>query len=158
MPFLIDGYNLLWAVQKSGKRMESIEDVELCRLLGRYLRLTDQTAEIIFDGIGPPQKDGFDNIKGLDVFFSGPGSDADTVIEDKIQSNSAPRRLTVVSSDRRLRKAAHLRKAASVKSELFWNDVCKTISRKEKNSEPQAKQRGISDGETEQWMKFFKLK
>ena len=158
MPFLIDGYNLLWAVQKSDKGMESIEDVELCRLLGRYLSLAGQTAEIVFDGIGPPQKDGFDNIKGLDVFFSGPDSDADTVIEDKIQSNSAPRRLTVVSSDRRLRSASHLRKAVSVKSELFWNDVCKTMSRRKRDNEPEAKRQGISEGETEQWMRFFKLK
>ena len=157
MPFLIDGYNLFWAVQKSSEGAESISDVELCRILGQYLGLTSRTAEIIFDGVGPPEKSGFDNIKGLDVFFSGASSDADTVIEDKIQSSSAPRRLTVVSSDRRIRKAAHLRKAASVKSEIFWNEVAKRLACRQRDNEPQAKQKGISEGETEQWMKFFKL-
>jgi uncharacterized protein len=158
MPLLIDGYNLLWAVQKRAEGVENIGDVDLCRILGKYLYLTRQTAQIVFDGIGPPEKNAFDNIRGLDVFFSGAASDADTVIENKIQANTAPRRLTVVSSDRRLRKAAQLRRAVSVKSELFWNDVCKTMSRRKKDNEPEAKRRGISEGETEQWMRFFKLK
>jgi predicted RNA-binding protein with PIN domain len=158
MPFLIDGYNLLWAVQKSGDGMEGIGDVELCRILGRYFSLIGRTAQIVFDGIGPPEKNGFDNIKGLDVFFSGPSSDADSVIEDKIQSNSAPRRLTVVSNDRRIRKAAHLRKAVSIRSENFWDEVGRILTRQRKDNEPLAKQRGISEGETEQWMRFFKLK
>jgi len=69
MPFLIDGYNLLWAVQKYGEGLEAIEDTDLCRILGRFLTLTGQKAEIIFDGTGPPEKQAFDNIKGLDVLF-----------------------------------------------------------------------------------------
>ena len=158
MPFLIDGYNLLWAVKKSVEGAESISDVELCRILGQYLGLTGQTSEIVFDGTGPYEKSGFDNIRGLDIFFSGADSDADSVIEDKIRTNSAPRRLTVVSSDRRIRKAAHLRKAGSIKSEIFWNEVAKCLTRRRRDSEPQAKQKGISEGETEQWRRFFKLK
>lgn len=104
------------------------------------------------------KKQAFDNLKGLEVFFSGPNRDADTVIEDKIRSDSAPRRLTIVSSDRRLRKAAHIRKAASVKSELFWKDIYKVISKRKKESEPSGKRGGISKGETEQWLRFFKIK
>ena len=158
MPFLIDGYNLLWAVQKNGDGMEAIEDIMLCRILGRYLDLVGQRAEIIFDGTGPPEKHAFDNIKGLEVFFSGPHRDADTVIEDKIRSDSAPRRLVVVSSDNKIRKAAHTRKAASVKSEIFWQDVYKAISRRQKESEPPGKRGGISEGETEHWLRVFKIK
>jgi len=158
MPLLIDGYNLLWAVQKSGESMEALDDAELCRILSGYLVLTGQRAEIIFDGTGPPAKQAFDNLKALDVLFSGRDRDADTVIEDKIRTDSAPRRLMVVSSDRKVRKAAQVRKAASVKSELFWIDVCKAMSKKRKVREPQGKRGGISSGETEQWLKFFKIK
>ncbi len=158
MPFLIDGYNLLWAVHKNGEGMESVEDVELCRILGRYLTLVGQQAEIIFDGTGPPEKQAFDNIKGLGVFFSGPNKEADSVIEDKIKADSAPRRLVVVSSDNRIRKSAHTRKASSIKSELFWKEVCKALNKKKKEPEPPGKRGGISEGETEQWLKFFKIK
>jgi predicted RNA-binding protein with PIN domain len=151
---LIDGYNLLWAVKQTGQTSLP-DDVELCRILGRYLKQIGQSGEIIFDGIGPPDKTGFDNITNLEVFFTGRNSDADSVIEDKIKANSAPRSLIVVSSDRRLRDAAHSRKAASVKSQVFWNDVQKELSKKEKLDEPTQKQQGLTESETQQWMKLF---
>ena len=153
---LIDGYNLLWAVKQTGQTGLP-DDVELCRILGRYLKQIGQSGEIIFDGIGPPDKTGFDNITNLEVFFSGRNSDADTVIEDKIKANSAPKSLLVVSSDRRLRDAAHSRKAASVKSQVFWNDVQKELSKKEKLDEPTQKQQGLTEGETQQWLKLFSI-
>ena len=152
---LIDGYNLLWAVKQTGQTTGAPDDVELCRILGRYLKQIGQSGEIIFDGIGPPDKTGFDNITNLEVFFSGRNSDADTVIEDKIKANSAPRSLIVVSSDRRLRDAAHSRKAVSVKSQVFWNDVQKEFSKKEKLDEPTQKQQGLTEGETQHWLKLF---
>lgn len=132
-----------------------ISDIGLCRILGRYLKLTGEKGEIIFDGTGPPDKAGFDNISNLEVFFAGLGTDADTVIEDKISVSTAPKRLTIVSSDRRLRSAARTRKATSMKSDVFWNDVQKQLSRKRPAKEPQAKRRGLSEGETDQWLEFF---
>ena len=111
--------------------------------------------EVVFDGTGPRDKSGFDNINNLEVFFAGISCDADTVIEDKIKANTAPRRLTVVSSDRRVRDAGRRRKATVVKSQVFWEDVQKQLSRKKKKKEPPAKRQGLSEGETEQWLDFF---
>ncbi len=130
MPVIIDGHNLLRSIQKAFEDFESITAVRLCQIVGRFLKLMGEKGEIVFDGTGPRDKSGFDNISNLEVFFAGIGMDADTVIEDKIKASTAPRRLTVVSSDRRLRKAARARKAISVKSELFWNSVQKQLSRK----------------------------
>ncbi|NIQ70825.1 MAG: hypothetical protein GTN94_30295, partial [Candidatus Aminicenantes bacterium] len=128
-----------------------------CRIIGSYLKLTGQKGEIIFDGTGPPDKSGFDGISNLEVFFAGLGTDTDTIIEDKIIANTAPRRLKIVSSDRRLRKAARARKATSVKSEVFWNDIQKQLSRKKTAKEPTAKRRGLSESETSQWLEIFGL-
>ncbi len=152
---LIDGYNLLWAIRQTGEGAGSLSDVELCRILGKYLKQIGEAGEIVFDGIGPPDKTGFENITNLEVFFSGRNSDADTIIEDKIKANTAPKGLTIISSDRRLRDAAHLRKAVSIKSQVFWNDVQKELNKKEKSDEPTQKQQGLTEGETEQWMKLF---
>lgn len=157
MPFIIDGYNLLWAIPKIGHSSNSISDVHFCRILGRYFELIDESGEIVFDGIGPPDKTGFDNIRKLEVFFTGIRVDADTVIEDKIKASTAPKRLTVVSSDRRLRNAAHTRKAKAVKSEAFWADVQKQLNKKTTFKEPQQKQSGLSEGETKHWLKFFDI-
>ena len=155
--FFIDGHNLLHTIEEASEGSGQISDVRLCHIIGSYLKITGQKGEIIFDGIGPPDKSGFDNISNLEVFFAGLGTDTDTVIEDKIIANSAPRRLRIVSSDRRLRKAARARKATSVKSEVFWNNIQKQLSRKKTAKEPTAKRRGLSESETRRWLEIFGL-
>ena len=155
MPFIIDGYNLLRVVEKSVDSPEYINDVRLCLVVDRFLSLVYDKGEMIFDGIGPPDKTGFNGLRNLEVVFSGQRREADDVIEDKIVADSAPRRLKVVSSDRRLRSAAKSRKAESIKSEGFWSQIKKELSRKPKVSEPVAKRFGISELETEEWMKLF---
>jgi len=155
--FIIDGHNLLYAIRKTEEGSETFSDVALCRILSTYFKLTGEKAEIIFDGTGPPDKSGFNGVSNPEIFFSGRGTDADTVIEDKIKTSTAPKGLTIVSSDRRLRQAAGARKATPVKSEEFWADIQKQLSRKRPVKEPPGKRRGISEGETEQWLAFFGL-
>jgi len=157
MPILIDGYNLLWAIQGLGDEFQSFSDIQLCHSLDRYLKQTGEEGQIVFDGTGPPDKSPFESVDVLDVFFVGFSTDADTVIEGKIQANTAPKRLTVVSSDRRLRRAARGRKAVAAKSEEFWRTVQKQLKRKRKLREPDAKRHGLSESETEQWLKLFGL-
>ena len=117
--FIIDGHNLLHAILKNDEEFAAISDVELCRAVGEYFRQIGETGEIIFDGTGPPEKTGFENIRALEVYFAGLGTDTDTVIEDKISASSAPKSLTIVSTDRRLRKAAQVRKATSIRSAMM---------------------------------------
>ncbi|OHB76365.1 MAG: hypothetical protein A2Z25_12670 [Planctomycetes bacterium RBG_16_55_9] len=155
--FIIDGNNLLHAIYNLTGDSGAIGDVALCKAVGSFLKLTGEKGEMIFDGMGPPDKTAFDNIVNLEVSFAGASTDTDTVIEDKIRASTAPRSLTIVSSDRRLRKAAGARKAASVKSEFFWADLQKQLSQKATVEEPAAKRQGISAGETEQWLKFFEI-
>ena len=155
MPYLIDGYNLLRYIQKIDEDLNSLTEPGLCRILSEYLRRLRDHGHIYFDGIGPPDKDPFENMSDLEVIFTGRNVDADTVIENKITADSAPKRLTIVSSDRALRDAARRRKATTVKSQVFWEDVQKQLSRKRKKVEPKAKLHGLTEGETKQWLKFF---
>lgn len=155
---IIDGTNLLWAIQELPGEHEVTTEVELCRLLDRYLAQVGDEGQVVFDGAGPPDKSEFGAVGRVDVAFSGFNCDADTVVEEKIQANTAPRRLTVVSSDRRLRKAAGERKATALKSELFWNQVLAELRRKKPaRKEPEAKRDGLTESETEQWMDLFGL-
>ena len=156
--FIIDGYNLLKWIEKSGKGIEPVSDVQLCHVVGRYLKRVGGKGELVFDGTGPADKGRFDNIPNLQVSFSGYGSDADAVIEGKIEFSTAARDLTVVSSDRRLRIAARRRRASAVKSGDFWADVCKRLSEgRRKVGEPSGKRQGLTESETEQWLKYFGL-
>jgi len=152
---IIDGHNLLHSIVKLSDEAESINDVQLCWIISRYLRAIRKQGEIIFDGTGPRDKSHFDNIANLEVCFAGLGKDADTVIENKIKANTAPKRLSIVSSDRRLRDAARTRKATAVKSEVFWDNLQKQLRQKKPVKEPEAKRTGLSESETKQWLEFF---
>ncbi len=153
--FLIDGYNLLHVVLKAEEGSGATDDLGLCRVLSRYLTQIGTAGVIIFDGPGPPDKSGFDNLNNLEILFAGLGADADSAIEDKISASTAPKRLTVVSNDRRLRKAARARKCTSMKSEVFWANIRRQLSRKRPTSEPAGKRLGLSDSETDKWLDAF---
>ncbi len=156
MPLLIDGYNLLRVAQRQ-ESMASLDEAGLLRILTEYLRRTRNRGQIVFDGIGPPDKTGLADLTNLEVLFSGSVHDADTVIEEKIQSSSAPRSLVVVSSDRRLVAAAQRRKAVSIRAESFWQAVGKLLQKEPPRPEPKEKRQGISSAETQQWMNLFDL-
>jgi predicted RNA-binding protein with PIN domain len=155
--FIIDGHNLLHTIRKADEEFEPVTDVQLCRNVGRYLKLTGDSGEIVFDGTGPPDKTGFAGTGKLEVLFAGSGTDTDTVIENKITASTAPKRLSIVSSDRRLRRAAQRRRATAIKSEDFWRDVLKQLSRKRPAKEPRAKRQGLTESETDQWLDYFGL-
>lgn len=155
--FIIDGHNLLHTILKTGEASEATSDLKLCGIVGRYLQLIGRPGVMIFDGAGPQDKSGFDEVGNLEVLFAGAGADADTAIEDKIRSSTAPKRVTVVSSDRRLRRAARTRRCASLKSDVFWEDVRKQLNRRRSAPEPPAKRHGLSESETDQWLDAFGL-
>ncbi|OHB55097.1 MAG: hypothetical protein A2Y07_05530 [Planctomycetes bacterium GWF2_50_10] len=160
MPVLIDGYNLLRSVEKVSDT-ETLTDTALCRLISNYLRYIGELGEIVFDGIGPREKGPFQNLPNLDVTFSGSQVEADEIIEIRIEANTAPKRLMVVSSDRRIVAAASKRKAVSVKVELFWAEMMATLARipkKKKFAEPLEKRQGITEAETDYWLKVFGFK
>lgn len=153
---IVDGNNLLWALHEQFEEREITNEIELCRVIGRYFTLMAEDGQVVFDGAGPSDKSEFDRMAELEVIFAGFHKDSDSIIEEKIKANTAPRRLTVVSSDRRLRKAAAARKAVAIKSEDFWRDVQKELRRKRPGRrEPEEKKEGLTHGETEQWMDLF---
>lgn len=156
MPILIDGHNLLYAV-KAMTEGQVLSEIQLCNLISSYLRQTKQRGDIIFDGRGPLDKSGLMGTTNLEVSFSGSATDADSVIESRIRESTAPKRLTVVSNDHRLIKAAKARKAVALTADDFWEAVFKNLSRKRREPEPPSKRTGITEGETEFWLKLFKL-
>ena len=157
MPVIIDGYNLLRSIQKTYEECASLTEVGLCRTISEYLKRVRDHGHIVFDGIGPPDKSNLGDFGNLEVYFSGTDTDADTVIEEKIQDNTAPRSLVIVSSDRRLRAAAGKRKAVCIRSELFWPQLIGQLDQKKPTPEPKQKRQGLTDAETEQWLDLFDI-
>ena len=132
-------------------------EAQMCQLISHYLIRKRDTGQIVFDGIGPPDKTLLRDIQNLEVIFSG-SHEADDIIEQLILENTAPKRLIVVSSDRRVKAAAKKRKATAIKSDDFWMQLTKLLEKKQSRSpEPPAKRDGISENETDKWLEEFGL-
>lgn len=126
MAIVIDGYNLLHVTGIFGRGqgpggfersrrallnflVESIEPDELPR------------TTVVFDAVDAPRglprklKHG-----PIDVHYATEYGSADALIEQLILKHHAPRRLTVVSSDHRLHRAARRRRATAVDSDVWY--------------------------------------
>ena len=89
---LIDGYNLLRAIENFSEHHEPITDVQLCMVLSRYLLRVKKKGKIVFDGAGPRDKVIFRNIRNLEVIFSGTNHEAFPGLQiDSVPQGTMPR-------------------------------------------------------------------
>jgi predicted RNA-binding protein with PIN domain len=150
MPYLIDGHNL---IPKVGLHMDSIDDeLELLKRLQEFCRLRRTQVEVYFDG-APPGLASTRKAGVVTAHFVRQDSSADAAIEARlINLKKTARNWTVVSSDRRVQRAAGAAHAAVMPADEFVREIDKaqTISRTKPGSEP-----ALSPGEVEEWLKFF---
>lgn len=129
-PFLlIDGYNLLHAAGLARVRYAPGDLERLRHRLVAMLaeKLTPEErlrCTIVFDAQDAPFASSRDSrIQNIAVVFAAPGGDADTLIEDLLQTHSAAKQVWMISSDHRLHKAARRRGATPMDSEPFWEQL-----------------------------------
>jgi predicted RNA-binding protein with PIN domain len=113
MLYLIDGYNLAHALNllpaSLGPRGLEVARRSLLVRLCASRGFEADCVTVVFDAAGaPPGAAARHDHQGIRVLFSQHES-ADDLIEELIQQNAAPRRLTVVSDDRRIQQAARHR-------------------------------------------------
>ncbi|MGQ0633092.1 MAG: NYN domain-containing protein [Planctomycetaceae bacterium] len=154
---LIDGYNLMHA---AGMARETYGpgDLKRCReRLLRYLahKLTPAQIErttVVFDARDPPgDRPARQNIGGLTVLFAGAGGDADLAIQEWLDQHSAPKRVTVVSSDHALQRAARRRGAQYVDSEPFFETLKRRRAGSHRAVDEEKPERAVSDTEAARW-------
>jgi len=164
MPLVIDGYNLLHASGILGRGIgpgglersraallnflaESLDPAELDRTI------------VVFDARQtPPGLPRTIDHRGIKVQFAEPGSDADEMIERLIQADSAPRRLTVVSSDHRLHRAARRRRAKPIDSDQWYAEILRRRIDRVRGKSPGLKPTELpNDGEVRFWLRQFGL-
>ena len=129
MSIIIDGYNLISAVGILGRGVGpgGLERSRLAIL--NFLAESLDRKEIAKTTIVFDARDALPGLprtvdhRGLTVRFATHYEDADALVEELIRANSAPRRLTVVSSDHRLQRAARRRRARAVDSDVWYAEV-----------------------------------
>lgn len=116
MSLLVDAYNVLHAHGSDpGLVVSELEDLVDLLLRSRYRR---KTVRFICDGAArgrfhaPPSS-------RVSVSFAGAGRKADDLIENILRTDSAARNMLVITSDRRIQRAAERARARWMKSEDF---------------------------------------
>ncbi|HLW65860.1 MAG TPA: NYN domain-containing protein [Gemmataceae bacterium] len=123
MPFLIDGYNLLFALGFTSRHWgpHALEKSREDLLVWLEAALEDQapSVTIVFDGREEHRnRSASPRPSGVEVRFTA-GQLADDAIEGLIRQTTNPRGLTVVSSDHRIQAAARRRGCAAWDSADF---------------------------------------
>jgi predicted RNA-binding protein with PIN domain len=110
---IVDCYNVLRTTMPPA--LAGLDEAGLCRALARSA-WAGQRITVVCDGAPKPHaRDS--PVPEVELVYAGRGESADDLIAGLIEADSAPRRLTVVSSDRAIQKAAKRRRAAAMSSE-----------------------------------------
>ncbi len=165
---LIDGYNLLHVTGLSGPEINRpvIAAGALQRARNALLNFLAASLDdnerplttVAFDANDPPPGLPHESqYRGITVKFATDYESADELLEELIREASAPKQLTVVSSDHRVQRAAKRRKARAVDSDVWYAEMresrCKT---KESSATSSAKPTcPLSDEEVAAWLDEF---
>lgn len=121
MPLIIDCYNVLHETMPP--MLAGLDEGALCRAIDRT-PWARQPVTVVADGRPKPLRAEVSPVDSVDLVFAGSSRSADDLIIALINADSAPKRLTVVSSDRQIRAAARRRKARSWSSDEFIHKLC----------------------------------
>lgn len=153
MPLLVDVNNVLHVV---GVLPPDLAGIEVEDLGGLVESSRFRQEEIVFVCDGKPRRH---RTSGrIKLLFSGAGISADDVIVRLVRRSTAPRRLTVVSSDREIATAVRRRRARVISSESFLSVLAEDASRSPvpRGSRATASERHPADQrQVEHWLRLF---
>ncbi len=129
MPTMIDGYNLLFATGIAGVGSAPVTFQRARNGLLDFLAAALSPVAIIqttivFDSncASPGLPDQLVH-KGIQVYFAREYESADEMLEHMIAAHSAPRSLTVVSSDHRIQRAVRRRRGEAIDSDRWFRRI-----------------------------------
>lgn len=159
MPLLIDGYNLMYGagIVGQGRGPGGLERSRYALIREVAAGLNDAeraTTTIVFDAAGaPPGLPSTIVSDGVLVRFAKGYEDADELLEELIVADHAPRKLTVVSSDHRVQRAAKRRRATAVDSDVWYERFMRDRRAAQEEHVASAKpQAVVDDDEVQFWL------
>lgn len=160
MRYLIDGYNLLFALGLASRATPStgfrFAREKMLHWIARH-HPGPESVLVIFDAREAPQSDHPEQvIHGLHVRFS-VGRDADDLLEELIRAEAVPAQLTVISDDHRIQRAGARRGTVvwSCGEFIDWLVDRPEPPTSNEPSPPPEKPENVSDEELEFWLREF---
>ena len=163
MRLLIDGYNLLHVTGIVGRGIGPGTLERSRRALLNFIATSLEASQrrettVVFDAKqAPPGLPRTQQHHGLTVMYASQFEDADALIEELIRTDSAPRRLVVVSSDHRLQRAARRRRATAVDSDQWYANLIqkRRDHAAQKNAAPEKPSAPLAKAEVQWWLAQF---
>ncbi len=146
--YIIDGNNVIggrvgWHRDKPGSRRTLMED------LARLARTKRLRLNVVFDGAPDPQFPDGSSYRGVRVFYSRRGSDADARIVEMVEAERNKKSLIVVTSDGHLASRVRACGARVMRSGEFREALDAAPSA------PADEENGIDDDEMKEWLRYF---
>ena len=153
MTLLIDCYNLLHATMPAD--LAGLDENRLCRLLAGS-HWAQGRIVVVCDGQPKPHAP-HSPVPEVELRYSGPGQEADDVLIALIHADSAPRKMTVVSSDHAIQRAARRRKARALSSDQFVHRLGR-LTQPPRRRDPLKPDPGrLSEEEVDRWLRQMGL-
>lgn len=148
MPYLIDGNNVMaqrvgWHRDKPKARRGLMEE------LARFARARRVSVSVVFDGAPEAFFADGSSYKGVRVFYSERGSNADERIKRMVEETRGRRTLVVITSDRALGDYVRRCGAQVMRSGEFRKKMEEAVVADGSTREP------LVEGELDEWMRYF---
>jgi predicted RNA-binding protein with PIN domain len=150
VPYIVDGNNVMgqtvgWHRDKSGSRRA------LLKRVAAFARARNSRVTVVFDGASDRGAPEGSAVQGVKVLYARPGSDADSRIEDIVDTSPNPRGLTVVTSDRHLAFLVRSRGAKVIRSGDFRRELDSLADRRSERDDPEQ----IESSDVNAWLRYF---
>ena len=121
---IIDAYNVLHLPMPQS--LAGLDEARLCLAISRSA-YRDRTATVVCDGRPKPHIPSESPVSSVRMLYSGTSNSADDLIISLIDASTSPRKITVVTNDRVIKRAAKRRRASILSSEAFIQRLDQTL-------------------------------
>jgi len=152
---ILDCYNVLHAVMPPS--LAGLDEAGLCLALSRS-RWLGERMTVVCDGLPKVLRQQESPVAAVEIVYAGRDKSADDVLIRMIDEGHSPRRLTVVSSDRQIQKAARRRRANALTSEEFIHILVSDgpmPARRQVTGDEKPDADGFDETEIERWVREF---
>ncbi|MEM8739815.1 MAG: NYN domain-containing protein [Planctomycetota bacterium] len=155
MSLIVDCYNVLHETMPPA--LAGLDEGGLCRALAASGWASAGSVTVVADGRPKPLRAATSPVADVELVFAGSHRSADDLIVQMIDRHTAPRRLTVVSSDRQIRAAARRRRARDLPSDRFIDQLARQLRRRGQGPPPPGRPRvePLPPELVERWRRAF---
>ncbi|QDU32815.1 YacP-like NYN domain protein [Poriferisphaera corsica] len=121
---IIDAYNVLHLPMPQS--LAGLDEARLCLAMSRSA-YRERSATVVCDGRPKPHIPSTSPVPSVQLLYSGLSNSADDLIISLLDASTSPRKITVVTNDRAIKRAAKRRKAQLLSSESFITRLASTL-------------------------------